>query len=98
MLIALGLLLGRSAGSERWTSLQKQERKRIGGDSPIAAPIPKSVLSYGRAYQLLRGQMFLRTFYRWGDLVFIAYVFPNLMVVRIFSHWMGDFMPLSISD
>ena len=28
--------------------------------------------------------MFLRTFHRWGDLVFIAYVFPNWMVVRIF--------------
>ena len=35
--------------------------------------------------------MFLRTFHRWGDLVFIAYVFPNLMVVRILSHLMGVF-------
>ena len=37
----LGLLLGRSAGSGRWTPLQKQERKRIGGGSPVTAPMPK---------------------------------------------------------
>ena len=94
----LGLLLGRFAGSERWTPLQKQKRKRISGGSPVAAPMPKPVLSCGREYQLLRERMFLRTFHRWGDLVFIAYVFPNWMVVRILSHWMGDFLPLSISD
>ena len=39
----LGLLLGRSVGFGRWTPLQKQERKRIGGGSPVAAPMPKSV-------------------------------------------------------
>ena len=50
----LELSLGRSAGSERWTPLQKQETKRIGGGSPVAAPMPKSVFSCGREYQLLR--------------------------------------------
>ena len=40
----------------------------------------------------------LRTFHRWGDLVFIVYVFPNLMVTRILSHWTGYFLPLSVSD
>ena len=40
----------------------------------------------------------LRTFYRWGGLVFIVYVIPNWRVVRILSHWMGYFLPLSISD
>ena len=50
----LELLLGRSTGSGRWTPLQKQERKRIDGGSPVAAPMPKSVLSYGREYQLVR--------------------------------------------
>ena len=50
----LELSLGRSAGSRRWTPLQKQERKRIGGGSPVAALMPKSVLSCGREYQLLR--------------------------------------------
>ena len=39
----LGLPLGRSTGSGRWTHLQKQERKRIGGGSSVAAPMPKSV-------------------------------------------------------
>ena len=42
------LSLGRSAGSGRWTRLQKQERKRIGGDSPVAAPMPKSASSCGK--------------------------------------------------
>ena len=50
----LELSLGRSAGSGRWTHLQKQEKKRIGGGSPVAAPMPKSVLSCGREYQLLK--------------------------------------------
>ena len=39
----LGLLLGRSAGSERWTTLQKQETNRIGGGSPVTASMPKSI-------------------------------------------------------
>ena len=47
-------LLGRSAGSGRWTLLQKQETKRIDEGSPVATPMPKSVLSCGREYQLLR--------------------------------------------
>ena len=50
----LELSLGQSVGSRRWTPLQKQETKRMGGGSPVAALIPKSVLSYGREYQLLR--------------------------------------------
>ena len=50
----LELSLGWSAGSRLWTPLQKQETKRISGGSPVAASIPKSVLSCGREYQLLR--------------------------------------------
>ena len=50
----LELSLGRSAGSGRWTPLQKQETKRIGGGSPVAAPRTKSVFSCEREYQLLR--------------------------------------------
>ena len=47
-------LLGRSADYRRWTPLQKQETKRIGGGSPVASPMPKSVLSGGREDQLLK--------------------------------------------
>ena len=50
----LELSLGQSADSVRWTPLQKQETKMIGGGSPGAALMPKSVLSCGREYQLLR--------------------------------------------
>ena len=46
--------LGQSADSIRWTPLQKQEIKRIGGGSPVASPMPKSVLSGEREDQLLR--------------------------------------------
>ena len=38
-------LLGRSVDSVRWTPLQKRETKRIGGGSPVASSMPKSVLS-----------------------------------------------------
>ena len=50
----LELSLGRSAGSGCWTPLQKQETKRIDGGSLVAAPMPKSIFSCGREYQLLR--------------------------------------------
>ena len=33
-----------------------------------------------------------------GGLVFIVDVFPNQMVIRILSYWMGDFLSLSLSD
>ena len=45
--------LGRSADFVRWTHLQKQEIKRIGGGSPVASLMPKSVISEGREDQLL---------------------------------------------
>ena len=51
-----------------------------------------------RKDRLLRGQMFLRTFHRWDDLVFIVNVFPNWRVIRILPYWMGDFLSLSLSD
>ena len=40
----LELSLGRPASSGRWTPLEKQETKRIGGGSPVAFPMPKLVL------------------------------------------------------
>ena len=46
------------AGPIRWLwaldSSAKKETKRIGGGLPVAALMPKSVLSCGREYQLLR--------------------------------------------
>ena len=47
-------LMGRSVDSACWAPLQKQETKRIGRGSPIASPMPKSVLSCGKEDQLLR--------------------------------------------
>ena len=46
-------LLGRSADSGYRAPLQKQETKRIDGGSPVASPMPKSILSGGREDQLL---------------------------------------------
>ena len=45
--------LGRSADSVRWTPLQKQETKKDARGSPVASPMPKSVISGGRDNQLL---------------------------------------------
>ena len=44
----------RYAISGNWAPLQKQETKRIGGGSPVAFPMPKSILSGGREDQLFR--------------------------------------------
>ena len=46
--------LGRSANFGCRAPPQKQEIKRIGGGSPVASLMPKSVLSGGREDQLLR--------------------------------------------
>ena len=47
-------LLGRFADSGSWTPLQKKETKRIGGGSPVASSMPKSVPSGGREDKLIR--------------------------------------------
>ena len=79
-------LLGRSAGSRCQAPLQKQETKRIGGGLPVASPMPKSVLSGGREDRLLREWSFVRTFHRWGGLVFIVGDFSNWMVIQTLSY------------
>ena len=53
-------LLGRSIDSVRWTPLQKQETKRIGGYSPVASPMPKSVLFGEEKINCLRNEFFVR--------------------------------------
>ena len=55
--------------------------------SPVASPMPKSVISNGRENQLLREWIFVRTLHRWGGLVFIMDDhdnFSNWMMIRIF--------------
>ena len=76
-----------------WHSSAKT-RKKVGRRG--LRPWPLRCLSQfltERKYRLLRGRMLLRTFHRWGGLVFIVYIIPNWRVVRIFSHWMGYFLP-----
>ena len=74
-------LLGRYADSGCRAPMQKQATKRIDGGLPVASPMPKSVLSDGREDRLLRKWSFVRTFHRWGSLVFIAGDFPIWMVI-----------------
>ena len=71
----LGLPLGWSAGSGAALLCKDKKEERSARASPVAAPMPKLVPHWEKD-RLLRGRMFLRTFHRWGDLVFIAYVFP----------------------
>ena len=49
----------------------KIRNKKDWRGSPVASPMPKSVLSGGRENQLLREGIFMRTFHQWGGLVFI---------------------------
>ena len=91
-------LLGWSVNFGCRAPLQKQEIKRIGGGSPVASPMPKSVLSGGREDRLLREWSFVRTFHRFGGLIFIVGDFPNWMVIQTLSYWMEDFLSLSLSD
>ena len=58
------------------------KNKKEGGSaraSPMAAPMPKSVLSRENI-DCLEGECvayILRTFHRWGSLVYIMYIIPN---------------------
>ena len=93
----LGMLLGWSAASNVALFCKNKKEEGSAGASPVA-PLCLSQFLPERKDRLLRGRMFLRTFHRWGGLVYIVYVFPNWMVIRILSHWMGYFLPLSLSD
>ena len=53
-------LLGQSTDSARWTPLQKQETKGIGGGSPVASLMHKSVLSGGKKINCLGNEFFVR--------------------------------------
>ena len=62
---ALEPSLGRFAGSGCYAPLQKQERKRIGGSLPVAAPMPKLVLSCGEKRSTVWRANILCTFHRY---------------------------------
>ena len=89
-------LLGRSASFGRWTPLQKQETKTIGEGSLVAASMPKSILSCGRDYQLLRECCFVHMsayLSLMGCMVFIMDDhgnFPNCIMIlnSMFPSWM----------
>ena len=94
---------GTVTGSVRWfwmlRSPTKTSNKRgIDRGLPVVTPMPKLVLSCREKKSTVWRANVLRTFHRWGGLVFIAYVFPDWMVIRILSHWMRYFPPLSLSD
>ena len=40
----------------------------------------------------------MRTFHRWGGMIFIVGDFPNWMVIQTLSYEMKDFLSLSLSD
>ena len=78
-----------------WHSSTKA-RKNVGRRGLRPWPLQRlSQFLAERKDRLLRGRMFLRTFHRWDDLVFIVHIIPNWRVVRILSHWMRYFLPLS---
>ena len=78
-------MLGRSTVSGCDVSFLCKKIKKEEGPawaSPVATPMPKSVFSERRD-RLLRGRMCcvclrmrMRTFHRWGDLIFIVDVLP----------------------
>ena len=95
------------AGWNRWVGplaldvglLFKNKKQR---GSAGARPLPLRCLSQffpdEEKINCLKSEFFVRTFHRWGGLVFIVDVFLNWMVIRILSYWMGDPLSLSLSD
>ena len=69
------------------SSSSKIRNRKDWRGSPVASPMPKSVISGGIEDQLLRELIFVRTFHRWGGLVFIMddhNKFPSYMMIQIF--------------
>ena len=64
-------LLGRSADSVRWTPLQKQETKRIGGDRPLPLRCLSQFFPREEKINCLGNEFSMRNLHRWGGLVFI---------------------------
>ena len=78
-------LLGRSTDSASWASLQKQETKRIGEGSPLPLRCLSQFFLVEENINCLGNEVLcicLRTFHRWGGLVFIIYDHDN------FPSWM----------
>ena len=68
-------------------SSAKIRNKKNWRGSPVASPMPKSILFGGREDQLFRELIFVRTFHRWGDLAFIMDDHDNFsswMMIRVF--------------
>ena len=66
-------LLGRSADSVRWTSLQKQETKGLAGASPLPLRCLSQFFPGKEKINCLGNEMLcvsLRTFHLWGGLIF----------------------------
>ena len=90
-------LLGQSADFGCLALLRKQETKRIDGDSPLPLRYLSQFLPVEEKINCLGNVFFVRTFHRWGDLIFIVGGFPNWMVIQTLFYWMGDFLSLLLS-
>ena len=80
-------LLGRFANSVRWTPLQKQETKRIGGARSLPLRCLSQFFPNEEKINCLGNEFSMHTFYRWGGLVFIMDDHDNFhswMMIRIF--------------
>ena len=99
----IGLERAGIAGPIHWLRMPDSSTKtRNQKGSAGARPLPLRCLSKffptDEKINCLGNEVFMRTFYRWGGLVFIVDDFPNLMVIRTLSYWMRDFLSLSLSD
>ena len=93
-------------------SSAKVRNKKDWRGSSVASLVPKLILFDGREDQLLKELIFVHTFHRWGGLVFIIGdhdnfsswitirndTFPCWVMIRYFSHWVRDFLSLSLTD
>ena len=105
-------LLGRSADSGFPGSPANIRNKRIDGDRPLPLRCLGQFFPTEEKINCLGNEFFVRTFHRWGDLVFIMGdhdnflswmmiqndTFPCWMMIRYFSHWVRDFISLSLTN
>ena len=105
-------LLGRSADFGYLAPLANIRNKRIDGDRPLPLRCLSQFFPVEEKINYLENEFFVRTFHQWGGLVFIMGdhdnfpswmmiqndTFPCWMMIRYFSHWLRDFLSLSLTD
>ena len=89
--------MGRSLALDDALPCKNKRQRGSAGASPLTAPMPKSVSFLWGKINCLEGECVAYLSLMGWPGIYSMY-FPNLMVIRSLSHWMGYSLPILIAD